>query len=61
MQVFFKKSFVRDFKKLPSKVQKQAKRICLEEFPKISNIGEFTEYPLSKMRGFKNYYRIRLG
>jgi mRNA interferase RelE/StbE len=60
MKVFFKKSFVKDFQKLPKEIKEEVKNICLTIFPKIKNLREFTLYPLKKLRGFKFYYRIKL-
>ena len=60
MKIFFKESFIKDFRKLPKDVKKEVKNICLSIFPKIKNLREFKNYPLKKLRGFKFYYRIKL-
>lgn len=61
MQVFFKKSFIKDFSKLPRNVQQQTREICLVVFPKIKNLDEFRPVTIKRIRTFKNYYRIRIG
>ena len=60
MQVYFKPSFIRDFKKLPTDIAEEVKAVCFGIFPKINSLPELVEYPLRKMRGFKFYYRIKL-
>jgi mRNA interferase RelE/StbE len=60
MKVFFKKSFIKDFQRLPTEIKEEVKKICLTIFPKIKNLKEFNLYPLKKLRGFKFYYRIKL-
>jgi len=60
MEVLFKKSFVKDFEKLPKDIKKEVKEVCLLNFPEIKNLMEFTKYPVSKIKGFDDYYRIRI-
>jgi len=61
MKVFFKPSFIKDFKNLPANIQKEVKQICFEDFPKLRNLYEFKKYKIKPIKGFKKYYRIRLG
>jgi len=61
MDVFFKRSFIKDFKRLPQDVKKKVKEICVFIFPTINVLSEFKNYPLKKIRGFKFYYRIKDG
>jgi len=60
MKVFFKKSFIKDFQKLPADIKMEVRNISLSIFPKIKNLKDFKLYPLKKLRGFKNYYRIKI-
>jgi mRNA-degrading endonuclease RelE of RelBE toxin-antitoxin system len=60
MKVFFKKSFIKDFQKLPKEIKNEVKNICLLVFPKIKTLKEFTSHPLKKLRGFRFYYRIKI-
>jgi len=60
MEVFFKESFIKDFQKLPGEIKQEVRNICVAVFPKIENLNEFKIYPLKKLRGFKNYYRIKV-
>lgn len=60
MKVFFKKSFIKDFQKLPKEIKKEVKNVCLSIFPRIKSLREFKTYPLKKLRGFKFYYRIKV-
>jgi len=61
MEVFFKESFIKDYRKLPKDLKEKVKGICAKAFPKIKNLLEFKEYPIGKIRGFKDYYRIKIG
>lgn len=61
MEVYFKPSFIKDFKKLPSDIQKEVRSLCTETFPKLQNLHDLQTYSLKPLRGFKNYFRIKLG
>jgi mRNA interferase RelE/StbE len=61
MQVLFKPTFIKDLKRLPAAIKKEAERICFKVFPRIKSLADFQEHPLAKLRGFSFYYRIRLG
>ena len=60
MKVFFKRSFLKDFGRLPEEIKNEVRDICLSVFPKIKSLREFQAHPLKKLRGFKNYYRIKV-
>ncbi len=60
MKVSFKKTFIKDFENLPSGIKEKVKEICLFIFPKIKNLTE-TDCDLKKIKGFEEYYRIRVG
>ena len=60
MEILFKSSFIKDFKRLPKSIKKEVREICLRTFPRIQTLREFKTHPLRKLRGFKNYYRIRV-
>ena len=61
MEVLFKPSFVRDFKKLPREAKEEVRRICLVVFPSLDNLKQFSEYDLKTLKGFHGYYRVRVG
>ena len=61
MKIFFKPSFIKDFKKLSVSVKMEVKNVCLKDFPALKNIYDFKEYKIKPIKGFKNYYRIRIG
>lgn len=61
MEVFFKPSFIKDFKKLPYETKNEVKNICYEIFPFLNNLKDFKGYKIKSIQGFKNYYRIKLG
>ena len=61
MEVLFKKTFIKDFEKLPDNEKEKAREVCFFIFPEIENLTEFTKYPIRKIKGFSNYYRVRIG
>ncbi len=61
MEVFFKPSFIKDFKALPTPVKQETRKIFTEVFPCLHNLYDLKGYDLKTITGFKNYYRIRLG
>lgn len=60
MEVLFKKTFIKDFEELPDNIKQKVKEVCFFIFPEIENLAEFTKYPICKIKGFENYYRIRI-
>lgn len=61
MRVSFKPSFIKDFKRLPQEAKEAVRWVCTEAFPPLKDLREFNAYHMKPIRGFKNYYRIRLG
>ncbi|MCK4386763.1 MAG: type II toxin-antitoxin system RelE/ParE family toxin [Candidatus Pacebacteria bacterium] len=61
MKIFFKPSFIKDFKKIPVSIKREIRNICLVDFPALKNVYDFKEYPVKPIKGFKYYYRIRIG
>jgi len=60
MEVLFKKSFIKDFEKLPENIKESVKEVCTFIFPKINDLSEFRKYHFCKIKGFENYYRIKV-
>ena len=61
MDIFFKPSFVKDFKKLPKGTKADVRKICTEDFLIAKNLTEIRQIDIKLIRGFKNYFRIRIG
>ncbi len=61
MEIFFKPSFIKDFKNLPKEIKLKIKRICFEIFPSIKNLKEIKGFDIKPIKGFKNFYRIKIG
>ncbi len=59
MDVFFKQTFIRDFKDLPEEIKRIARKICLEIFPKLKDLKDLKEYKIKPVKGFnrKDIYR----
>ena len=61
MDIFFKPSFIKDFKKLPKGTKADVRKICSEDFLIAKNLTEIRQIYIKLIRGFKNYFRIRTG
>jgi len=56
---FYKKTFLKDLARLPLPQRKQIEKLIFEQIPRLDSI--FTTPNVKKMKGYQNYYRIRLG
>ena len=61
MDIFFKPSFIKDFKKLPLNIKTDVRKICAEDFLITQDLTEIKHLDINSIKGFKNYYRIRVG
>ncbi len=61
MNVSIKTCFIKDYQNLPVNTKREIKRICLIIFPKLRSLFNFREYKTKPIKGFKGYYRIKLG
>jgi len=59
MQCFYKKTFLKDLTKLPIRDRKKIEKLVFVDIPKLNNI--FGIQDIKKMKGYKDYYRIRIG
>lgn len=60
IEIFFKPTFFKDFKKLPKRIKVEVRKICFEIFPKINSINEIS-LDIKQLKGYRNFYRTRLG
>lgn len=60
MEVLFKPSFIKDFKSLPPEIKTEVRKICTVTFPNLKNLFDFQDYPIKKISGFSEYYRIKI-
>jgi mRNA interferase RelE/StbE len=60
MEIFFKPSFIKDFKKLPKETKLEVKKLCLEIFPRIKDLRDLSNLNIKPIKGFRNFYRIKL-
>jgi mRNA-degrading endonuclease RelE of RelBE toxin-antitoxin system len=61
MEVFFKPTFLKDFKALPPRVKRELRYVCTEVFPNTEDIRNLSAYDIKPLRGFVAYYRLRMG
>ena len=59
MEVRFKKSFLKDLKKLPSEQRARVEQFIFEDCATCECIDTLTQ--IKKMSGFSRYYRRRFG
>lgn len=59
MKVEYKKSFLKDLKKLKNKNLKNSILNCIEEVESAPNIRQITN--LKKLTGYENHYRLKIG
>ncbi len=59
MKISFKNAFLKDLEKLPSDYKDRIEHLVFDEIPKIDNLLNIKN--IKKIRGDKNYYRIRVG
>ena len=55
----YKKIFLKDLALLPGRYRARIERLVFDQVPASENI--FRDFDIHKMRGFENYYRIRIG
>jgi len=56
---FYKKTFLNDLAGIPLRYRKRIERLVFEEIPNLDNI--FNALEIKKMRGYRDYYRLRVG
>jgi mRNA interferase RelE/StbE len=59
MEIRYKKQFLKDLAKLPSGYRKKVEELVFNIIPNESD--DKTMQRISKMRGYYNYYKIRIG
>jgi mRNA interferase RelE/StbE len=55
----YKKIFLRDLAAIPRRHRSRIERLVFEEIPASENI--FSDFDISRMKGFEHYWRIRTG
>jgi mRNA interferase RelE/StbE len=56
---FYKKTFLNDLARIPLHYRKRIEKLVFEEVPNLDNI--LNTLDIKKMRGYRDYYRIRIG
>jgi mRNA interferase RelE/StbE len=59
VQVSFNKRFLKDLSEVPLKARSKVEELVFEEIPSYSTISQIQN--LKKLKGFKEFYRIRFG
>jgi len=59
MLCFYKKTFLKDLTKLHLQDRKKIENLVFANIPKLNNI--FGTQDIKKMKGYKEYYWIRIG
>ncbi len=56
---FYKKTFLKDLVNLPVVYRERIEKLVFGDIPKFDNI--FVGLDIRKIKGYKDYYRIRIG
>ena len=59
MQVTFNKKFLKDLANIPTKTRTRVEELVFKEIPNQSSISQIQN--LEKLKGYHQYYRIRMG
>ena len=59
MRIEYRKRFLKDLSKIPSKIRKQIEQLAFEELPTLES--HTVSKKIEKMKGYPNYYKIRIG
>jgi mRNA interferase RelE/StbE len=58
MKITFKKSAIKDLQKLPTDIKDIVTDLLIIQIPEKNQISDIKD--LEKLKGYKNYYRIRI-
>jgi len=58
MEILFKPTFIKDFKKLPKEIKLEVKKICIDIAPNIKDLRDLKNLDIKQIKGFKDFYRI---
>lgn len=59
MVCYFKETFLKDLANIPGAYRRKIEKLVFEDIPKLKHITG--KLDIRKIRGYENYYRIRLG
>ena len=57
--VFYKRTFLKELKKIPKNMRERIERFCFETIPDIKSLEEIRG--LAKLTGYEDYYKVRFG
>jgi mRNA-degrading endonuclease RelE of RelBE toxin-antitoxin system len=60
MEIFFKPTFIKDFKKLPKEIKLEVEKICIDIAPNIKDLRDLKNLDIKPIKGFKDFYRIKI-
>lgn len=58
-ETFYKKTFLKELKKLPKDIRVKIERLCFDVLPDIEHLSDIKG--LEKLVGYGNYYKVRFG
>ena len=59
MKLFFNKRFLKDLANIPKEYRVTIEKFVFETLPNYKSLSEYNK--TEKIKGFKNYYKIRFG
>ena len=58
-QVLYKKTFLKELKKLPKDIRIKAEHLCFDILPEIESLADIRG--IEKLVGYENFYKVRFG
>jgi mRNA interferase RelE/StbE len=59
LRIEYRKRFLKDLSKIPSKARNQIEQLAFEELPSLEN--RTSSKKIEKLKGYPNYFKIRIG
>jgi mRNA interferase RelE/StbE len=59
LRIEYRKRFLKDLSKIPSKTRNQIEQLAFEELPSLENYTSSKK--IEKLKGYPNYFKIRIG
>ena len=59
MKIYYRKRFLKDLSKIPSKTRMKMEKFVFEEIPEANSIGELRK--VEQLKGYASYHKIRFG
>ena len=59
MKIYYRKRFLKDLSKIPSKTRMKIEKFVFDEIPEANSIAELRK--VEQLKGYASYHKIRFG